>query len=129
MSEQTTDRFLEIVEKSRLANAAALEKSLDRLRQAHEGQLPTTREVAKHLCTAGLLTQWQVDKLITGKYKGFFLGRYKLLGHIGTGGMSNVYLAEHTRMHDRRAIKVLPRRRVNDTTYLARFQLEAKAIA
>ncbi|XZE55438.1 serine/threonine protein kinase [Planctomycetaceae bacterium SH139] len=129
MSEQTTERFLEIVEKSRLANAAALEKSLDRLRQAHEGQLPAAREVAKHLCTAGLLTEWQVEKLISGKYKGFFLGRYKLLGHIGTGGMSNVYLAEHTRMHDRRAIKVLPRRRVNDATYLARFQLEAKAIA
>jgi serine/threonine-protein kinase len=67
--------------------------------------------------------------LLAGKYKGFFLGKYKLLGHIGTGGMSSVYLAEHTRLHDKRAIKVLPRTRVKDATYLARFQLEAKAIA
>ncbi len=43
--------------------------------------------------------------------------------------MSSVYLAEHTRMADKRAIKVLPRTRVKDATYLARFQLEAKAIA
>ncbi|MCG8651435.1 MAG: serine/threonine protein kinase, partial [Pirellulales bacterium] len=49
--------------------------------------------------------------------------------HIGTGGMSSVYLAEHTRMGDKRAIKVLPKSRVRDATYLARFQLEAKAIA
>ena len=32
-------------------------------------------------------------------------------------------------MHDQRAIKVLPKARVKDATYLARFQLEAKAIA
>jgi len=62
-------------------------------------------------------------------YKGFFLGKYKLLGHISTGGMSSVYLAEHTKMGDKRAIKVLPKARVNNKTYLARFQLEAKAIA
>jgi serine/threonine-protein kinase len=129
MSEQTTERFLEIVEKSRLANAAAVAKSLDRLREAGDGGLPGPDEVARHLRSDGLLTDWQIEKLRSGKYKGFFLGRYKLLGHIGTGGMSNVYLAEHTRMHDRRAIKVLPRRRVKDATYLARFQLEAKAIA
>ncbi len=129
MSELTTERFLEIVTKSRLANADAVAKSLDRLRITHGGDLPAPREVADHLRDDSLLTEWQIDKLLGGKYKGFFLGRYKLLGHIGTGGMSSVYLAEHTKMHDRRAVKVLPRRRVDDATYLARFQLEAKAIA
>lgn len=129
MSELNTEQFLTIVERSRLANAAALEKSLDRLRTNHQGELPTVKKVADHLKSDGLLTEWQLEKLLLGKYKGFFLGRYKLLGHIGTGGMSSVYLAEHTRMHDLRAIKVLPKRRVNDATYLARFKLEAKAIA
>ena len=129
MSELNTEQFLTIVEKSRLANAAALEKSLERLRTENQGELPTVKNIAKHLKQDGLLTEWQLDKLLLGKYKGFFLGRYKLMGHIGTGGMSSVYLAEHTRMHDLRAIKVLPKRRVNDATYLARFKLEAKAIA
>jgi len=129
MSELSSENFLVCVEKSRLANAEAVGREVARLREQHAGQLPPTSEIARHLREQGLLTQWQLDKLLLGKYKGFFLGRYKLLGHIGTGGMSNVYLAEHTRMHDRRAIKVLPRRRVNDATYLARFKLEAKAIA
>src|SRR5688572_15187615 len=63
------------------------------------------------------------------KYKGFFLGKYKLLRHIGTGGMSSVYLAEHMLMHRQRAIKVLPKGRVNDSSYLQRFHLEAQATA
>lgn len=129
MSELTTERFIQIVEKSRLANTDAVEKSLQRLREKSQGELPEPRAVADSLRDDGLLTEWQIEKLLGGKYKGFFLGRYKLLGHIGTGGMSSVYLAEHTRMHDRRAIKVLPKRRVDDATYLARFKLEAKAIA
>lgn len=104
-------------------------KSLDRLKAENNGELPSLRRVVSRLRDDKLLTEWQIEKLAGGKYKGFFLGRYKLLGHIGTGGMSSVYLAEHTRMHDLRAIKVLPRRRVDDATYLARFQLEAKAIA
>ncbi len=87
------------------------------------------RKLANAFKKEGLLTDWHIEKLLGGKYKGFFLGKYKLLGHIGTGGMSSVYLAEHIRMGDKRAIKVLPKSRVRDATYLARFQLEAKAIA
>ncbi len=43
--------------------------------------------------------------------------------------MSNVYLAEHTLMRRRVAIKVLPRHRVRDSSYLARFRREAEAAA
>lgn len=90
---------------------------------------PTVERMAEALVAAELVTQWQVEKLVVGKYKGFFLDKYKLLGHISTGGMSSVYLAEHRMMKSRRAIKVLPKHRVNDTTYLARFRREAKATA
>ncbi|MEQ9690692.1 MAG: protein kinase, partial [Bauldia litoralis] len=48
---------------------------------------------------------------------------------IGKGGMSHVYLAEHVLMRRRVAIKVLPRQRVKDRSYLSRFQLEARAAA
>ena len=43
--------------------------------------------------------------------------------------MSNVYLAEHVLMQRRVAIKVLPKNRVNDTSYLARFHREMQAAA
>lgn len=123
-------RFVELVAKSRLVEQAALEKFLAQFRDRFGPELPQdVSQVSRAMVDGGLLTAWHAEKLLAGKYKGFFLGKYKLLGHIGTGGMSSVYLAEHTRLHDKRAIKVLPRTRVKDATYLARFQLEAKAIA
>lgn len=123
-------RFVELVAKSRLVDHAALEKFLAQSRDRFGPELPQdVGQLSRSMVDAGLLTAWHAEKLLAGKYKGFFLGKYKLLGHIGTGGMSSVYLAEHTRLHDKRAIKVLPRTRVKDATYLARFQLEAKAIA
>jgi serine/threonine-protein kinase len=103
---------------------------VEKVREKLHGSLPDNpKKLASFFVKDNLLTDWHVEKLLGGKYKGFFLGKYKLLGHIGTGGMSSVYLAEHIRMGDKRAIKVLPKSRVRDATYLARFQLEAKAIA
>jgi len=126
----SSERFLENVANSGLVDATALVNLEERVREHLSGRLPKDPEkIAKLLVKKRLLTEWHVEKLLSGKYKGFFLGKYKLLGHIGTGGMSSVYLAEHTRMGDKRAIKVLPKSRVKDATYLARFQLEAKAIA
>lgn len=87
------------------------------------------RIVARKLIEAKLLTKWQVERLLDGKTKGFFLGKYKLLGQLGKGGMSTVYLAEHMVMRQLRALKVLPRNRVADSSYLARFHLEARATA
>jgi tRNA A-37 threonylcarbamoyl transferase component Bud32 len=43
--------------------------------------------------------------------------------------MSQVYLAEHTLMKRKVAIKVLPSNRVADSTYLERFRIEARAAA
>lgn len=119
-----------MIAKSGLVDQATVDHYEKTIRTKREGSLPSNpKKIAALFVQEGLLTDWHVDKLLGGKYKGFFLGKYKLLGHIGTGGMSSVYLAEHIRMGDKRAIKVLPKSRVKDATYLARFQLEAKAIA
>jgi eukaryotic-like serine/threonine-protein kinase len=126
-AEITSQRFLEIVEKSRLVEPRALEDFKTKLIAKYGEKLPEDpAKVAAAMRKVGLVTEWHTDKLLMGKYKGFFLGKYKLLGHIGSGGMSSVYLAEHIRMHDKRAIKVLPRTRVKDATYLARFNSKPK---
>jgi len=107
-----------------------LEKFLVGYRQANDGELPERQEaIAEAMIEAGLLTDWQADKLLAGKHKGFILGKYKLLRHLGKGGMSQVYLAEHIMMRARRAIKVLPQSRVDDSSYLERFRIEARAAA
>jgi serine/threonine-protein kinase len=130
MSKVTSEQFVEYVQKSRLVDAAEMEKFRTQLSQQFGETLPEDPvEVAKAFEKAKLLTRWHCEKLLQGRYKGFFLGKHKLLGHLGTGGMSTVYLAEHMGMHQKRAVKVLPRSKLGNNSYLQRFQLEAKAIA
>ncbi|MGI8977661.1 MAG: serine/threonine protein kinase [Pirellulaceae bacterium] len=130
MAKLSAENFIDYVERSRLVEDDQLQKSLDALKAKHGGALPEDSDVvANHLINAGLITQWHADKMQDRKYKGFRLGKYKLLRLIGTGGMSSVYLAEHVLMKQKRAVKVLPKSRVNDSSYLARFHLEAQATA
>jgi len=130
MAKLSAENFIDYVERSGLVEEDQLQKSLDALKAKHGGTLPEDSElVANHLINANLITQWHADKIQDRKYKGFRLGKYKLLRLIGTGGMSSVYLAEHVLMKRQRAIKVLPKSRVNDSSYLARFHLEAQATA
>ncbi|MDA1055065.1 MAG: serine/threonine-protein kinase [Planctomycetota bacterium] len=130
MATPSVKNFLELVQRSQLVDPDELRATLLKCKAEHGDQLPSdTQEVADCLVQAGLLTDWHCGKLFDRKYKGFFLGKYKLLGHIGTGGMSSVYLAEHTLMRRQRAIKVLPKSRVGDSSYLKRFHREAQATA
>lgn len=130
MAKITTTKFIETVVRSKLVESSRLTKSLKVCESRHGGRLPDDPEqVAVHLIEEGLLTRWHCDKLLDGRHRGFFLGKYRLLRHLGTGGMSQVYLAEHTLMHQQRAIKVLPKHKVNDSSYLERFRLEAQATA
>ena len=130
MTQITSDRIFELIEKSRLVESGKLQAQLDVIRAHHDGVLPEDPVVVcKELEDAGVITRWQSEKILQGKYKGFFLGSHKLLGHLGSGGMSSVYLAEHILMKHQRAIKVLPKSKLGKNSYLERFQREAKAIA
>jgi len=130
MATLSVDSFIDYVERSELVEAEVLQAAIADLKAAHGGALPDDANViANLLVEKGLITSWHVEKLMDKKYKRFALGKYKLLRLLGQGGMSSVYLAEHKLMHRLRAIKVLPQRRVNDSSYLARFHLEAQATA
>lgn len=130
MAKVTAEKLIELVEKSQLATPEELKAALDTIREQRGGSLPESPvELSKALQKLKIITRWHSDKLLQGKYKGFFLGKHKLLGHIGSGGMSSVYLARHIKMGDLRAIKVLPQSKLRKSSYLARFQQEAKAIA
>lgn len=129
MPKVTSEQLLKCVEKSRLVEPSRLEAFVNELRAKHNPLPEDPVDVAKLFEQAGLLTRWHCEKLLQGRYKGFTLGKHKLLGHLGTGGMSTVYLAEHMLMHNKRAIKVLPRSKLGNNSYLLRFHQEAKAVA
>ncbi len=130
MPEAITNKLVHDLKRSGLVEDDQLESFLKKCAAKHGGSVPANPEVlAADMVAEGLLTDWQSKKLVAGKYKGFRLGKYKLLGEVGKGGMSAVYLAEHVLMRRRVAIKVLPKSRVKDSSYLERFRLEARAVA
>lgn len=131
MAEVAINDFTEMLVRSRLATKAQVAGYLESWRALENTYDPNdTQSFSKWLVLEDIITQWQSDNIFAGKYKGFFLGSYKLLRVIGTGGMSSVYLAEHTILERKVAIKVLPKSRVTtDTSYLERFMLEAQAAA
>ena len=57
------------------------------------------------------------------------LGQYRLRHLIGSGGMGEVYLAEHQMMKRPCAIKVIRPGKANDPNALARFEREVRAMA
>lgn len=130
MSKLKVDTLIDLVRRSELVDKDQLSRALAELEQRRGKEAcDDPEQVSRALLDAKLLTRWQCNKLLEGRSRGFFLGNYKLLDHLGTGGMSAVYLAEHIHMQRRVAIKVLPKHRVNDSSYLARFYREARAVA
>ena len=128
MADLTVKEFIDVVHRSRLIDKDELIDALSLCKQ--QGQLPRDADAVAHcLLQQGLVTAWQQQNLLAGKTRGFFLGKYKLLAHLGTGGMSSVFLAEHALIRRKVAIKVLPSGRVGDASFLDRFAREAKATA
>ncbi len=128
MADLTVREFIDVVHRSKLIDKDQLIGALSVCKQS--GQLPNDAEsVSDCLLQQDLITPWQQQNLLAGKSRGYFLGEYKLLRHLGTGGMSTVFLAEHALMKRLVAIKVLPTGRVADTSFLDRFSREARATA
>lgn len=124
----TADDFLALVRKSRVVDSAALDEFAQRLAGRAAPLAP--KELAHILVKHGLLTKLQAGELLRGRWRGFFIGgKYKVLEHLGSGGMGRVYLCEHARMGRRVAIKVLPPEKADDDATYRRFMREARAAA
>ncbi|MCI0684676.1 MAG: protein kinase [Gemmataceae bacterium] len=123
----TVDAFLDFGYRSGLLEPSGVETMQTKL----NGHAPTTpRALADALIEHGLLTNFQAQKLLAGRWRGFTIAqKYRLLERLGVGGMGEVYLCEHIHMARRVAIKVLPVAQAEDPACLARFYREAKAVA
>jgi serine/threonine protein kinase len=127
-SPTTIDEFLELVRKSEVVEEKKLAAYLEKARAAQS--LPNTPpSLAGLLVRDGVLTQFQAEQFLQGKWRRFCLGKYKVLEKLGAGGMGIVYLCEHKLMRRRVAVKVLPESGAEDADSLARFYREARAVA
>ncbi|HYV34442.1 MAG TPA: protein kinase [Gemmataceae bacterium] len=122
------DELLDLVRKSGVADEKRIEAHVQRLRE--EGQLPSDpTKCAAALVQAGLLTNFQAEQLVQGKWRRFTIGKYRVLERLGSGGMGSVFLCEHKFMRCRRAVKVLPTAKAADPSSLERFYREGRAVA
>jgi serine/threonine protein kinase len=122
------DELVKLIRKSGMVEEARLDAYIERLRLA--GQTPTdVRKFAGAMVRDGILTFFQAEQFMLGKWRGFSIGKYKLLERIGLGGMGQVFLCEHMYMRRRVAIKVLPPAKAEDPAALGRFYREARAAA
>lgn len=53
------------------------------------------------------------------------ISSYKIISLLGTGGMSEVYLAQNTKTGAKVALKILDRKLLTDPDYIERFRREA----
>src|SRR5437763_318209 len=127
-SPTTVNELLELVRKSGVVDEKRLTAHVERLRAS--GNLPPEPgRLAGVLVRDGVLTQFQAEQFLQGKWRRFTIGKYKVLERLGAGGMGSVYLCEHMLMRRRVAVKVLPASKAEDTASLERFYREARAVA
>jgi serine/threonine protein kinase len=120
----TTEEFLHCLRTSKLVTTAQIQPYRERL-----APLAMPREMAAAMIQDGLLTPFQAQQILHGRHKNFFINKYKILEPIGSGGMGKVLLCEHMLMHQRVALKMLPRQKNEDPSRVARFIREAQAAA
>ena len=124
----TVPDLCDLIARSELVGRTALDDYLKLLESG--GATPAApAEFAALAVRDKVLTPFQSKLLLQGKWKNFFLAsKYKVLEHLGTGGMGSVFLCEHRHMRRRVAVKLLPPA-PGDPTHWQRVQREAQAVA
>jgi serine/threonine protein kinase len=121
--------FLDSIRKSSLLKPNELESFLDRF--SWDGSpSEMTLALARQLVAEGLLSRFQCEQLLQGRWRNFHLaGKYRVYERLGIGPMSTVLLCEHVMMRRLVALKLLPADQAKDPATLARFHREARASA
>ena len=127
-SPTTNDELLDLVRKSGVLDEKRLDAYLAKVGAANTIP-PEPAKFAGVMVADGVLTHFQAEQFLQGKWRRFTIGRYKVLERLGAGGMGSVYLCEHKLMRRRVAVKVLPTAKADDPASLERFYREARAVA
>jgi len=88
-----TDKFLAILLRSGLLDETGIQEATERFRSCLTGNNKLD-QLCSYMVANSSITQWQCDKLREGKFKGFFLDNFKIIGHICIDKSTSTYLAE-----------------------------------
>ncbi len=124
----TLEEFVDLGLKAGILERDSVSDYCARFQEQHPDYTP--EQLAQAMVRDGLLTPFQAEHLLRGRWRGFVLcKKYRLLECIGSGGMGSVYLCEHLLLRRKVAIKILPAAQAKDPEILARFYREARAVA
>jgi serine/threonine protein kinase len=125
----TDEAFFELVSRSGVLSSKRLNAYLSSRRPGAGGS-GEARAAAQAAVSDGLLTKYQAEQLLTGRWRNFLCaGKYLILERVGHGGMSAIFLANHLAVQRPVALKVLPANKAENPEALARFYREARAAA
>jgi serine/threonine protein kinase len=125
----TREEFLDLVRKANILDEERL-TAFGHSAERAGVPMDQPRVVAQRMIQEGLITKFQAEQLLRGKFERFLLsGKYRLLEPIGSGGMGMVYLCFHIYMHRLVAVKILPFDKLKDEEMKARFYREARLAA
>jgi serine/threonine protein kinase len=124
----TATELVELIQKSGVVEAPRLTTYLQALAE-RASTFTEPKPFATQLVHDGMLTYFQAEQFLLGKWKRFTIGKYKVLERLGIGGMGQVFLCEHKHMRRRVAVKVLPSAKADDPAALERFYREARVVA
>jgi serine/threonine protein kinase len=124
----SAEEFVDLVRKSGVVDEKRLDTYVQQLRSGNSFP-DEPGKMAGLMVRDGLLTHFQAEQVLLGKWRRFTIGKYKVLERLGSGGMGSVYLCEHKFMRRRVAVKVLPAAKAEDPASLERFYREARAAA
>ena len=122
----SVEELIQLIRKSGMIDELKLSAYLQR-REFTRGLPTDPREFADDMIRDGVLTYFQSEQFLLGKWRGFTIGKFKLLERVGVGGMGQVFLCEHMFMKRRVAVKVLPPAKAEQPAALGRFYREARA--
>jgi serine/threonine protein kinase len=121
---KTAESFLMLLEKSGLLSA----RQIARVRQAFDvSDKVTGEQLAREMVRKRVLTPFQAERLLEGRYRGFLVDQYRIREILGVGGMGCVFIAEDPDSGNKVALKILSSQHATDAGMLARMQLEAWA--
>jgi len=120
--------FLKKIVKLGLLPAGVIDNFLSE-REDRLAEYASEVQIGQALVQAGLLTSYQLDRVLAGSTHGLVLGNYRVLDTLGSGGMGVVFLAEHSLMKRRVAVKVLPVDDDCDPSVRQRFYAEMRVLA
>ncbi len=125
----TVEAFYELVRRSQIMTPTRLDAYVS-LRRPTDSGIADARAAARAAILDGLLTKYQAEELLVGRWRNFVVaGKYLILERIGHGGSSAIFLANHLAIQRPVALKVLPTNQAANPETLARFYREARAAA